>query len=676
MKINQITATNVKGRSFDHELKPLTIITGENAKGKTAITDAITIAMLGYHPSLGKTNKATAKLAGAGAVMEVNASFDNGTELKRRWELKKTGTSLKTEGEAKDLDLEIGAFDVDAFITAPLTTKIETIARTLPASGEAITPKSLADKIKSRDNAHLIADWEGTGKTFGDQRKEAEEIRRDLRAEKKMMEETIAGIEMLGLDDEDQDPPSHDEIQKAKEEMMQASARVNQKNMALAALKSKQASKPSQREPSHEDFIQLENDYHYAVDTLDAAQKAAAQARESANEIKSLQDRINGIREIHENEIAKAKSNIDYDVQYPELEDPEVAINRISETRDFLSGTKSLLQKHEQELGKIVSQYDEMIQAKECPCCKRKGEGFKTAIKKIADESIINLEKEIKQNSTVIKNVEKELETLTQNYAIINGRKAIEDISKCEKKLRKLEKATPQADIAQLKSRLSTASGALQVNVDIKKKWDFYREFANESDKIPGIESEISELEIQEYDLKESLQSLVDKREGLSKVIHDRQRQAEGRTRLKAIKAEQTAYNKLIKDLKDAELNAAKQAFMPMSKITSVFLNGVVEGELTMRDTDIGIERDGQFIHFSTLSGAEQLAVGCSIKAAIANASASKILIADEVARMTVNLRKQFAKNCKQAITDKIIDQVILIDHEGAIAIGAKINVE
>lgn len=676
MKINQIKAINVKGRSFEHELKPLTIITGENAKGKTAITDAITIAMLGYHPSLGKTNKATAKLAGAGAVMQVQALFDNGTELKRQWELKKTGTSLKTEGEAKDIDMEIGAFDVDAFITAPLNTKIETIARTLPASGKALTPKALAEKIKSRDNAHLISEWKGAGDTFSEQRKEAEDARRDLRAEKKMMEETIAGLEMLGLDDEEEDPPSHDDIEQARGKLMQLTARVNQKNMALAALKSKQASKPSQREPSHEDFIQLENDYHNAVDTLDAAQKAAAENRENVNEIGKLQDRINGLMEIHENEIQKAKDNIDYEVKHPELESPEVAIAKISEIRDYLAGTKSLRQKHEQELGKIVSQYDEMIDAKECPCCKRKGEGFKTAIKKIADESIGSLEKEIKQDNTAIGNAEKELEQLTRDYAVINGRKALEDVKKCEKKLRKLNKATTQADIQQLKSRLSTASGALQVNVDIKKKWDFYREFANESDKIPGIESEINELEGQEYDYRELLQSIVDKRQELSKLINDRQRQDESRTRLKAIKAQQTAYNKLIKDLKDAELNAAKQAFQPMGKITSVFLDGVVEGELTMRDTDIGIDRDGQFIHFSTLSGAEQLAVGCSIKAAIANASASKILIADEVARMTVKLRKQFAKNCKQAITEKIIDQAVLIDHEGAIAIGSKINVE
>lgn len=670
MKIESIEGINVKGRSFEHSFEDLNVICGKNASGKTAITDAITIALLGYHPKLGKTNKATAKLAGAGAVMEVAAAFEDDSYILRRWELKRTSTSLKSEGTAKDIELEIGSFDVDAFIQAPLTQKLETIARTLPAAASNVSPAAFAEKISQADNAHLVSEWTGGGSTFEAQRKEAEEIRRDLNAEKKMLQETIAGLELLGLDDEQKEPPTTEEIAAAEATLENNTKELNIKTVRLAELKSKQASQPSQGEPTDELLGQLEHNYATAMEMVEYAQQNAAEHQMSAATALRLRQEIEDLQTKHEREIAKAESDLEYEVV-----NSEIAPTKLEELRDTLTGNKNILQKEEQELIKLNAEYDDLVNSDECPCCKRKGEGFKKAIKKAADDAISKVENSIKTRKKKITKAEKELEELTYDLAILSGRSALIAISEKKKELQEISQNTGVADVAQLKAKMREASAALQARMDIKKQWEFYRQFSSQSNQIPELESDINACEEKVYESKTALQSLRNEREQLSKQIHDRQRQAESRSRLTAIEAEYKAFNALIKKIKEAELKAAKAALKPMAKVTKVFLDGVVDGQLAMQDAEIGIVRQKQFINFWTLSGAEQLAVGCAIKAAIANASVSKILIADEVARMTADLREQFAKNCKKAIEQKIIDQAFLIDHEGAIAIGNKIEV-
>ena len=93
MKIKSIAARNLKGRSFKHDLAPVTIITGDNFSGKTAELSAIRLALMGYEPRLGKTAQAIFSLCGCkggGATeMDVTATFDDGTAMNRAWVMKK-----------------------------------------------------------------------------------------------------------------------------------------------------------------------------------------------------------------------------------------------------------------------------------------------------------------------------------------------------------------------------------------------------------------------------------------------------------------------------------------------------------------------------------------------------------------------------------------------------------
>lgn len=62
---NSIKLKNIKGVTAEYKLFPVTIITGENGSGKSAILDGIISSLLGYHPRLGKKHSELSRLCSA-----------------------------------------------------------------------------------------------------------------------------------------------------------------------------------------------------------------------------------------------------------------------------------------------------------------------------------------------------------------------------------------------------------------------------------------------------------------------------------------------------------------------------------------------------------------------------------------------------------------------------------
>lgn len=79
MRIKRIAAVNLKGHTFAQPLKPLNLIVGNNASGKTAYLKAIKLALYGYDPRRGKTKDVTMECS-SGTSLDVVATFDDNTE--------------------------------------------------------------------------------------------------------------------------------------------------------------------------------------------------------------------------------------------------------------------------------------------------------------------------------------------------------------------------------------------------------------------------------------------------------------------------------------------------------------------------------------------------------------------------------------------------------------------
>lgn len=92
-KIKTLSARNLKGLTFSHELAAVNIVSGANYSGKTAILTSIRLALQGYDAKLGKTNTGifdACGCPGGGATeLAVHADLDDGAVIDRQWSMKR-----------------------------------------------------------------------------------------------------------------------------------------------------------------------------------------------------------------------------------------------------------------------------------------------------------------------------------------------------------------------------------------------------------------------------------------------------------------------------------------------------------------------------------------------------------------------------------------------------------
>lgn len=99
--IKQLSGTNWKGGNFQVELARLTILTGENQVGKTALADAIRTALIGYSPKHGKTSADMFGFAGArdgASLTGVGATLSDGTTIHHTWKASGKKGAIKYTG--------------------------------------------------------------------------------------------------------------------------------------------------------------------------------------------------------------------------------------------------------------------------------------------------------------------------------------------------------------------------------------------------------------------------------------------------------------------------------------------------------------------------------------------------------------------------------------------------
>lgn len=89
-------------------LKDFIYLFGKNGAGKSTVMQAIQLAILGYIPGTDRTKTAIFSHAN-GNMMEVTATFDNGTGIIRSWE--KSGANIKADVQC------LGGLDLETLIT-------------------------------------------------------------------------------------------------------------------------------------------------------------------------------------------------------------------------------------------------------------------------------------------------------------------------------------------------------------------------------------------------------------------------------------------------------------------------------------------------------------------------------------------------------------------------------
>lgn len=148
MKPKFISAENFKGRDFQHDLRTVTVFVGANDSGKTAILDAVRVALLGYHPNLGKQNIDTIKLAGENRLdMNVTLGFED--DLVNSWTWRRNAKNEIKKTEKVDIkDVPAVMLDLREYLSCTKKERIAEITKRFAIESKTVNEEAILAEIE------------------------------------------------------------------------------------------------------------------------------------------------------------------------------------------------------------------------------------------------------------------------------------------------------------------------------------------------------------------------------------------------------------------------------------------------------------------------------------------------------------------------------------------------
>jgi hypothetical protein len=144
MKITRVDFANLKGASGPVVLGAATLIYGRNFTGKTTITDAIKLALLGYLPGLDRTAAGVMELA-SGDILKAAVSLDSGQVVGHIWQ-RAGGRITKKDSVPLDWpEQPVAVLDAGAYFGLSDRGKVEYLFKVAKVEGSVETARKLLD---------------------------------------------------------------------------------------------------------------------------------------------------------------------------------------------------------------------------------------------------------------------------------------------------------------------------------------------------------------------------------------------------------------------------------------------------------------------------------------------------------------------------------------------------
>ena len=686
--IKQIDIQGVKGVSVKYDLAPFTAITGPNFSGKTAIADAIRLALIGYVPSLGKRNQATMQLAD-GDTMSVTATFTDGKTNHRKWTQGPRGVKL-----SEDVDHEWPAeiLDIGVWLAANQAERIRMVAGASGASEEL---------------AKLVSDFNGRRGIDTVEKLEAEiaglkEALKVTKAQAKTYEQTLRG----GSDiDTDSAPVNHDPDA------------VKKANESVFAIR-------QQLLDAHREQSRLEQADHAAddaaaqlasIETLDKHSLTPAAAKDQIaalrNEMMVYTQTAHDLRA----KVADAERGIrDYEQKIDQLEREKAELEKDEAVKNGIQYQLTGIPPTGEQIHWAQMAYDEAecnyrdarvkrIHAEEkrndlwtqmhrldgescCPTCKNNQDGWQRHARAYYCDLIDKLDPEIvsltaaeeaaldavnaaqKQQADQRK-LTAEYETVAKvtrrnaiNLDLFTSRNILEQWQAAHAKAKQELEAHAVADQSQIGKEIEK----LERLIDSTIKADSLQKLVADR---PTAE-QISEAMMANDRLQSSLLIAIAAEENAAAAhrawIEQEERarmMAEARSRYDALNEEMVQANHQIDTLSGILLSQQEALWGAINRACKAFSSVAVEVNLEVRNGEIGARTPaGSWIPYDALSGSEQIIAAAAVQIALCERAPAKILMLDELSRMTHDTKAAFAAVLQELLDKKIVDQVIVVD--------------
>lgn len=610
MKITNLRAAGLKGLAFDHELGPVTVFSGPNYAGKSARLEAIRLGLIGYVPELGKTKASTMELSAGDLTVEL--TMDDGTEVLRSWNRKdkvEVGRSLHVPPVLMDPNeyFALGAKDRVRYVYG-------LASGTMEPSGIVGALVSNVHRIKAETEHHVeaVQSLAETILSMADEREEksqpvhewvgeviqhvTDELRAG-RAAQKTMEEGAKARATLAMDEETP---------------RDVSGQIVTLQQQVADLKAEQR--------QHTEVVD--------------------RARANADKIA----RLNGIlaRPDPGPEIVALRATVEsLDQQIEAYVSPAAGIReRHGEAKARQAVLRSELATLSTQLTKALADVQAIVGLKECPTCGACGEGWRAKLD-TERRTIVD----VLQANAKIKAVEwDELEAVRPTLQA--------DLDAAERADR--EHATRQAQLRQNRQALDRL-----LNQSVER--------ASAAEQLAGlgtIDSTAAQLALTEIGSKlqgheTTLARLQEQQRAFARHQQDEARQAQALLAAERSKARVEVLKAALDMLEEFQGALVERAFGALLSVANQMTHDLMPGRLEYQDGDIGRTEDGRWISHRTFSGTEKAMTYAALSVALANGSPIKLVMMDELGRMSRETRSNFLERMVALTKAGLIDQFV-----------------
>lgn len=622
MYLSKLGARNLKGADLDLDLTRATAIVGENAAGKSRITDAVRLLLIGDLPELkGKSrNQAIFKLA-SGPFLEVRGVLTDGAReipIRRRWDL--DGNSVRSVHEVPDELLNVGAsltvmLNAEEYFGLSDRDRVDYVARNV--TGAAVDLGALAARLRA-----AVAGFEpefppDNGAPTSPQDFVAYNIARAAEEGKKAkdwgkrMEETARGLTGLRAQDDVAGAPRGDlldERARAERELTGLNERKGLKIGAFTAMRSAAARREEiAREVRHgakdaQEAVDLRN--RLALIVAELAKDPDAPTLEALEEAQAKVSAVVIRKASHLQEIAAARD----------------AWSAVDEAATHLCAETS------------------------CPYCGAGGEEWKG--KKTTELQAESAELQRKGDALKLLIAEAEASEKEARAAL----EALRARFTTARNLRN-DEAKARGTLATLEPRIARVQ-ALQDSLASLPPHD------------EALAAEVEETQMQINVKTQEIASLDRVLEQQNARHAELTRLAEAEAARDKAQADEARWKQAGDVLRATQAELVESAFRPLLAAANAFFPGVLRAPLDYHGGEVGMWVSGAWVSHGTFSGTEKALTYAAIQAALAARSPVRVMMIDELGRLTARNAKEVAHWVLKAVDDNRIDQFFGVDPE------------
>lgn len=711
MQLTSIHAIALKGRTFTHLLAPLTVVAGPNDAGKSAVADAVRLALIGYLPEHGKTNSATFALC-SGSRLLIEAHFHRGPQISREW--KKTGKQVKYTGDGPT-EAPLVMLDANEYFGKSDSARVDMLFAVL--NPKDFTPEAITAKIKAAVAEHGVLDELPELLDQGGDNIEQwislvddalDTAKAEAAANARRFAGTIQGIVQLRASDPLIDGASlQQETLKLDRDLATATQRLGElKQQAQSA-----TANESRRNDRVYKIAQLRVLVGDTAVTDDLAE-LEAQRQECERELRVLREAHAVAQERHRGAEAKrARADIVSVRLREQLAIPQPAKDMVATLQNEIDGLpvfdvsaaqqayakahgaaesiRTRSKTNDEAKQRAAKFRDTHLGESTCPTCGTAGADFHEAIDTMYQRRIAELDQEVVA-------IEREFQAAQQELG--NAELRRNEALRVEKERQRLERSLGEAKLAEKRAAdamamiLQYRQELEQIGIVTTTPPEAPPEIAATQRRLDHLEKEKARAEAaaRMAELQAELDALPPPAAELDEAIYsvecgidaiDAQRtevQANRRKLDAQLADERTSTD--AKEKQEAELTREQlikvardtlaterariidEAFRPLLDRVNTFTAGILPTPLEFREGELGRFNGPSWVPVRCFGGAHTAVTYAGLQTALASQAPAKIVIVDELGRLDGPTKEKFLANVGAALKAGLLDQFIGID--------------